>query len=51
MLKQITMKMMLIGTILLALFTIALSTINNSDYLRLVNNINYNVEQQKLTEK
>jgi len=45
------MKMMLIVTVLLSLFTIALSTINNSDYLHLVNNINYNVEQQKLAEK
>ena len=45
------MKMMLIVTIVLAVFGIVLKTINNSDYYNLVQSINNNVEYQEKEEK
>lgn len=49
--KEITMKMMLIITIVAAVFGIVIKTINNSDYYNLVQSINHNVSEQEREEE
>ena len=49
--KERTMKMMLIATIVLAVLGIVIKTVNNSDYYNLVQGIKYNISQQKDEQK
>lgn len=49
--KETTMKMMLIVTIVLAIFGIVIKTINNTSYYNLVQSINNSVDQQEDEEK
>lgn len=49
--KERTMKMMLIATIVLAVLGIVIKTVNNSDYYNLVQGIKHNISQQKDEQK